>query len=208
MSWIDLTLGVDENIVTWDNDSSFYKRTTSAINNGDSCNELRIHIGSHTGTHIDAPYHFNNDGKKVNELDLNILVGKCYVAEIYGTEIITADDIKRNVPEGTKRLLLKTDNTKIGYERKFRTDFCGIDVSAVSYMRENGIKLLGNDYLSIAKYEFTGDVHRAFLKCNDNIALEGLVMNDVSSGWYELCCLPMKIIGADGAPARVIVKRI
>ncbi len=104
--------------------------------------------------------------------------------------------------------MLKTDNTNIGYEHKFRTDFCGIDVSAVLYMRENGIKLFGNDYLSIAKYEFTGDVHRVFFECNDNIALEGLVMNDVSSGWYELFCLPLNIIGADGAPARVIVKSI
>lgn len=107
-----------------------------------------------------------------------------------------------------KGLLLKTDNTNIGYEHKFMTDFCGIDVSAVLYMRENGIKLFGNDYLSIAKYEFTGDVHRVFFECNDNIALEGLVMNDVSSGWYELFCLPLNIIGADGAPARVIVKSI
>lgn len=89
MNWIDLTLGIDENIVTWDNDLPFFRRTTSSINDGDSCNESRIHIGSHTGTHIDAPYHFNNCGKKVNELDLNILVGKCYIAEIYGKKIIT-----------------------------------------------------------------------------------------------------------------------
>lgn len=208
MGWIDLSLEINSDLVTWDNDMPFSRHITSSINSGDLCNESRMHIGTHTGTHIDAPYHFNNDGKMVHELDFNTLMGECYVAEIYGKSIITADDFAKHVPNGVKRLLLKTDNTKLGYSHKFRTDFCGIDVSAVMYMRENGIKLLGNDYLSIAKYEYTTLVHKTFFESTENVALEGLVMNDVCSGWYDLVCLPLKITGADGSPVRVIVRKL
>ncbi len=207
MDWIDLSLTVTDSLVTWNNELPYGRRITSSISSGDVCNESRLHIGSHTGTHIDAPFHFNDSGIKVDELDINVLCGRCFIAEIYGERVITGKLLEKAVPDGCERLLLKTDNTAKGYPQKFRTDFSGLDVSAVEFIKEHDIRLFGNDYLSIACYDRTMAVHQAFFSDNRRIALEGLVMDKVSEGWYEMCCLPLKLSGSDGSPARVIVRK-
>ena len=207
--WIDLSIAVDENIPSFNDVSPFSRIIRKSVDKGDGYNESWLDIGCHSATHVDAPYHFNNNGKRIHQLDLDLLMGECYVVEIFNKSIITYNDLcGLNIPEGTKRLIIKTDNTTIGFEPKFRKDFVGLDVSAVKFFDERGILLVGTDYLAISKYDQAAAVHTAFFENNERIALEALYLNDVCEGKYELICLPIKLKDADGAPARVVARRL
>lgn len=206
--WIDVSLFVEEGMITYNDKFPFKRPIKNSIDGGDLYNESRLDMGCHTGTHIDAPYHFNNDGKRVHQLDLDTLVGECFVVELMGIDVVTYDDLARsNIPDGVKRLLIKTDNSVIGYEGKFRPEFVGLDLSAVRFIHEKGILLLGTDYFAISKHELSAPVHQEFFKNNECIALEAVNMKELSRGWYDMICLPLRLKDADGSPARVIVKK-
>ena len=109
--WIDLSIAIDENIPSFNDASPFSRIVRKSMDAGDMYNESWLDIGCHTATHVDAPYHFNNNGKRIHQLDIDLLLGECYVVEIFSKDLITYDDLcKCNIPEGTKRLIIKTDN--------------------------------------------------------------------------------------------------
>ncbi len=207
--WINLSLEVDENITTFNDLYPFKRIIKKSIDLGDACNESRLDIGCHTGTHIDAPYHFNNQGKRIHELDLSTLIGECYVCEIFNRDTITYDDLARaDIPTGIIRLFIKTDNSIIGFDTKFRRDYVGLDVSAIKFIHERGILLLGTDYFAISSYNLSAQVHCEFFKNNECIALEALNLAPVSKGSYTVICLPLNLKNADGSPARVVARRL
>lgn len=159
-------------------------------------------IGSHTGTHIDAPAHFGLPGT-LDDLDVHAMLGSCRVIKLTQEKIITAELLQRANIAGVERLLIQTDNSSTAQNRQdFAENFVALDVSAAQFIVESGIKLVGIDYLSIESFNGDGTVHRSLLSA-DIIILEGLLLIDICPRDYELICAPLKLQGSDGAPARV-----
>jgi len=208
MKWIDVTLSMGDQMPCWPGDQPFQREIQAEIGKGGPCNLSRISTGLHAGTHVDAPFHFIADGKRVDELDLELLMGPCRVIELpLHKKTIEKQDLEALVPKGTTRLLVKTANGGLLHQKEFYKDFVAFSPAAIEWLLEQGVRLLGIDYLSIAPYGDDGTVHRLFLRSNETVALEGLDLTEVKPGHYYLICLPMKVQGADGAPARVLLGR-
>lgn len=199
-----------ESYPSWPGDLPFKETITSVIGeNGATCNLSTIAMSSHFGTHVDAPFHFIKDGKTIDEMDLDLLIGECTVISVENVRLVEACHVRPLVKPGTKRLLIKTDNSGRDFRGEFRKDYVGISVDCAEYLVSIGVKLLGIDYYSIAPFDSTGEaVHKAFLGGNDTVALEGVDLSQVSPGLYELVCLPLKIEGASGAPARAVLRKL
>lgn len=210
MKIIDITAVTHPGFVTWNGGEQGYSLTRIArIAEGSVCNVSVIEVGAHTGTHIDAPYHFIHGGKTVESLDLNVLVGPVVVVDLTGILKIEAAHLERqNLLAGTTRIILKTDNTvrRLIDDQTFHTDYVGVAPSAAHWIVDHGIKLVGVDYLSVGPHadEENVSTHRILLG-NEVVVLESLALNGVSPGEYTLVALPPKFDGLDGSPLRAIL---
>jgi len=175
------------------------------IGGGDGANVSRLTMGVHTGTHIDGSLHFYDDGSGVDALPLEAMLGRCRVVEISdpGEAIDRATLEAADIPAGTDRVILKTPNSRLWELEEFTHDFVRLDGDGAAFVLERGIRLIGIDYLSIGDH----DAHLALLG-NGVVALEGLDLRNVDPGAYELICLPIRLLGTDGAPARVLLRDI
>lgn len=172
---------------------------------GDVANVSFLKFGTHTGTHIDAPMHFVDGAMTVDQIPLNLLIGKVRVVEIT-SPVITAEVLEEFDFTDDVRVIFKTRNSYLWREATFIEDFVHLTGDAAKRLVDNGIKVVGIDYLSVEKYNFTTpDAHRALLMAG-TIIIEGLNLSEVEAGDYELICLPLKIEGGDGAPARVVLR--
>jgi arylformamidase len=178
----------------------------SLIRNGDSANVSELSLGSHTGTHVDAPDHFLDNGVTVEQMPLEYLVGPAWVAEFPGDSHIAAANLAgAGIPLGTTRLLVKTKNVGHWDETEFRDDFIGFDDDAGPWLVDRGIVLVGIDYMSIERFHSpTHAVHVALLE-RGIVILEGLELRAVAPGDYFMVCAPLPVVGADGAPSRVFL---
>ena len=177
----------------------------SSISGGDPANVTEIDMGAHSATHVDAPVHFLVDGAGVETLPLEALIGTAVVVDATSVEHSLDLDALRGLelpPQGTERLLFKTRNSRLWSQDEFTRDFVRLDGAGAAYLLARSVKLLGIDYLSIGD----ADAHRTLLGAGV-ICVEGLDLSAVEPGRYELCCLPLKIVGADGAPARAVLVR-
>ena len=209
MALIDITLPIDDNIPVWPGDSGFKFYADSRIKAGSSCNVSSFKTSCHAGTHMDAPWHFIDNGEKIDEISPELLIGEVLIIDLSGIEGNIEKEHISSIPQGTKRLIIKTSNSLVGYTREFNRDFIGITPSSAKALVDKGVMLLGLDYLSIAA--LTDDIeesHRIFLGREGVAALEGLNLMDVAQGTYRLICMPLLIKGADGAPARVMLETI
>jgi len=209
----DLSVPISSDLPTYPSDPGIKIDEWSRLANGDGANVTALHFGAHTGTHVDAPAHFLEGAKKVESLDLDVLIGEAQVIQV-PDDSLTIDEafVVANCDEGTKRVLFKTRNSTFWTTDKadFRTDFTHLDLAAAQWLVNRGVKLVGIDYLSIEKFGSKGhEVHRALLS-HDVIILEGLNLADVLTGKYELICLPLRLrtyLG-DGAPARAVLRTL
>lgn len=176
----------------------------SLIGNGDSANVSELSLGSHTGTHVDSPDHFLDNGITVEDMPVDAMVGPCYVAEIRTDSHITIADLEAaNIPAGTTRLLVHTSNDRFLDDDEFHPEFVAFDDDAGPWLVERGLVLIGIDYLSIERFHSpTHAVHHTLLQENI-VIIEGLDLRGVPVGEYFLFCGPLRVVGADGAPARV-----
>jgi arylformamidase len=176
------------------------------ISRGDSANVTALSLGSHTGTHVDAPHHFLDGHSTVEAIPLEALVGTAQVIELAERRHITAADLEAaSIPPGTTRLLLKTPNSRFWDDDEFHTDFVGLTGEAAQWLVARGFVLVGIDYLSIERFRSPDhDVHKTLLAANV-VILEGLDLRAVPPGEYRMACAPLKVVGADGAPARVFL---
>ena len=176
----------------------------SLISKGDSANVSALSLGSHTGTHVDAPDHFLDNKVTVEQMPVAAMVGPAYVAEFATDSHITIADLERaGIPAGTTRLLAKTTNGRFWDDDAFHPEFIGFTDESGAWLAERGMVLVGIDYMSIERFHSpTHAVHRALLRQNI-VILEGLDLRAVSPGGYFLVCAPLPVVGADGAPARV-----
>jgi len=179
------------------------------LDKGDPYNLSRLDFNLHTGTHVDAPIHFLQNGTTVEKLPLDVLVGPCYVAHLPDTADITSDILTDlNLPPGIERLLLRTRNSELWATKtaEFRKDFVALTHDAARWIVDKGIWLIGVDYLSVQRYHDDTQTHQILLGA-DVIALEGLDLTGIKPGFYELICLPLKLVGAEGAPARAVLRQ-
>jgi arylformamidase len=164
-----------------------------------------IEMGSHTGTHIDAPVHMIDTGNRLDEFPLETLTGKATVFEISGVRFLGREQLERLNWNGVERVLFKTENSKHWRDGKFYEHFVYLDPEGAEFIVQQGVKLVGIDYLSIDKFRSESHPsHFVLLKKNIPI-IEGLNLSAVPAGEYTLIALPLNLQDADGAPARVIL---
>lgn len=204
---IDVSMEIYSGMMVWPGDDEVDLHRVQKLEEGAHSNLSRLVCGVHTGTHVDAPFHFIPGGKTIEQVSLEALMGPAWVAEFPDIQRIGTTELKAaGIPKGTERLLLKTRNSKtLGRTSTFREDYAGLDESGAKWILETGIRLVGNDYLSVACRDQTGPVHKLLLGAGI-IFVEGLALEEVPPGACRFYCLPIKLKGSDGAPARAIVE--
>jgi arylformamidase len=205
----DVSLPITSHLPTWPGDPEIIINRFSKIESGQDANVTQISMCVHVGTHVDAPFHFlGGDTLTVDRLPLNLLTGRAYVLQLPDeVDSLSLEILKlAKIPPRTRRLLFKTRNSALWLnpEAEFKQDFVAITEDGASFLVDLGIKLVGVDYLSVAPFNAPIPTHRILLQAGI-VVVEGLDLSKVSPGRYSMYCLPLKIAGADGAPARVIL---
>lgn len=202
----DISLPIFKGMTVYEGDPQVQVRPASQIEKGAPMNLTRLSLGSHTGTHVDAPFHFVPGGATVDRLSLGPFIGKALVRHIRCKEAITCPDLEEaHIPNGTERLLLRTSNSQLWEKGGFQRGFVYLMEDGARWLVDRGMKLVGIDYLSIDAFgskDFPS--HNALLKAGV-IIVEGLDLRNVPSGEYTLVCLPLRLAGGDGAPARAVL---
>ncbi|MGB7069298.1 MAG: cyclase family protein [Pyrinomonadaceae bacterium] len=208
MKIYDVTVAVSETVPIYAGDPTVSFVAAKSISSGDTANVSQISFGVHTGTHVDAPNHFIDGAKRVHELDPEKLVGPCRVIQV--PETVTAiEPVHVGDVSGVSRVLFRTKNSTFWNEPElgFRKDYAYLTPATARLLVDNGVVLVGIDYLSIEKSGSPGHpVHIALLE-KEVVILEGVDLRDVPAGNYQMICMPLKYIGAggDGSPARTML---
>ena len=204
--WVDVTVPIRPGMAVFPGDPPLRIELAQAIASGASCNVTRLDMGAHTGTHVDAPVHFIEGGAGAEALPLEALIGPAWVVD--GTHL--AGEIDEGalkglgIPASESRLLFKTPNSALWAREGFSDDYIGLTDAAARALVARGIALVGADYLSIAPHGKAAPTHHAFLKAGV-VILEGIDLREIEPGPYDLVCLPLRIMGCDGAPARALL---
>jgi arylformamidase len=207
---VDVSLPLTAEMIAWPGSTGFELTWVDRMETGHECNTSRITCDTHIGTHVDAPLHFITNGRTVDQIPLEILIGPCRVVYFPGLSEIDAETLASlQLETDTKRLLLKTDNSNlwIAKEKKFKKKFVCLTESGARWLVQREISLVGIDYLSIGSYSAGVKTHQVLLEANV-VVLEGLNLSEVVAGEYELICLPLNLVGAEGSPARVLIRKI
>jgi arylformamidase len=200
---IDVTVPIRPGMVTYPGDPTVQTELHSAIGRGDVVNLTRIDFGVHSGTHVDAPRHFLEGTGGVEALPLDALLGPAAVVYARPVEgVLDRATLEGLALPDVPRLLFRTSNSELWERTEFVRAFVHFVRSGAEVLVERGVRLVGIDYLSIGDE----DAHRVLLGAGI-VVVEGLDLRQAGPGEYELLCLPMKIEGADGAPARVLLRR-
>ncbi len=206
---IDISIPLRTEMPIYPGDQPYALEPMLRVEEGAVCNLSRLVMGTHTGTHIDAPWHFNPEGKRIHEIPLARLIGLAWVADLRGHSLITAEALeKARIPPSTTRLLIKTDNSDLWASSEFRQDYVALAPDAGDWLIKHCIDVVGLDYLSVERFGAPKpEVHLKL--CGAGVVIiEGLNLRDVEAGAYELICMPLKIEGGDGAPARVALRTV
>ena len=208
MKIYDISLPISPDLPVWPGDPKIILEEIASMDAGDDANVSRLAAGVHIGTHVDAPHHFLNDGRTVENLSLDILTGSAFILHLDDdVNIITAKILDASpIPPSTLRLLLRTKNSHLwtSDSRSFHRDFVAVSPDGAEWLVDHGIQLVGVDYLSVAPFDNSVSTHQIVLAAG-MIVIEGCNLSQVPQGEYELYCLPLKLVGAEGAPARAIL---
>jgi arylformamidase len=209
----DVSLGVGPEMLTWPGDPPVEVDPAKRIAKGDSSNVSELRLGTHTGTHVDPPFHFVPGGATAESLDLTVLVGPALVADLRdaGASITPAELDALNIPEGTERVLFRTPNSELwssGKPVEFPETYTALAPDGARWCVDRGIRLVGTDFLSIEQKGTPGHPTHVTLLEAGVIILEGLDLSAIDPGAYELAVLPLKILDGDGAPARAILRSL
>lgn len=198
----DVTLTISSALPVWPGDAPVALRRTQERGRGDPCNTSALAMSAHCGTHVDAPLHYVDGGAGVDALRLDALVGPCRVVAAGDGALDAARLAALGVPVRTERLLLRTQPP--GSSPTAGEGDGGLDPSGAAWIVDAGTRLVGIDRLSIAAAGSTDETHRILLRAGV-VVVEGLALSGVAPGAYGLVCLPLKLEGCDGAPARVVL---
>jgi arylformamidase len=204
---LDVSVPLAAGTPTYPGNPDFELQPIKRIAEGGSSNVSRLILGTHTGTHVDAPRHFFDDGATVDTLPLNLLLGRTRVVEITRRGGIGAEDLAQVGLREDIRVLLKTSNSALWNGEGFHTDYTHLTEEGARYLVDQGVKVIGIDYLSVEQFKKAGAPAHRVLLAEGVVIIEGLNLAEADPGMYEMYCLPLRVAGADGAPARVILKR-
>jgi len=208
-NWIDVTVPLRNGMVHWPGDPEFQIRKLLDQRNGDICTLSHVEMSVHTGTHMDAPLHFLQGGMTMEQMPIDATIGPARVIPISDPTAIRRGELEQHDLQPGERILLKTGNSARSWNSDaFDEDYIFIARDAAQYMAERRIKTVGVDYLSV------GGFHQDMVETHQTIlgagiwVVEGLNLSAVEPGDYELVCLPLKLVGSDGSPARAVLRRI
>ena len=202
--WIDISQPLNNDIATWPGDTPFSYEVSWSKEQSGSVNVGKISMSIHTGTHIDAPFHFDNDGKKVSDLDINVYVGSARIIDVTGHESIGAKELEKYDLEGVSRLLLRTSSKTNPHVFPETIPYLRADLAP--YLHEKGVRLIGVDVPSVDPLDDKElAAHHELFKRGIHI-LENVVLENVQDGDYELIALPLSLTDADGSPVRAVLK--
>ena len=206
---IDISMPLKSGMVTWPGDPAVAIDLLASIDKGSICNVTRMAMSAHTGTHMDAPRHFIQDGITMEQMPLDATIGPCRVIAIEDTAAIRRAELEPHNIQPAERILFKTANSARCYQTDaFYDDFIYVSNEAAKYLAERRVRTVGVDYISI------GGFHKDLVRTHLTIlgagiwVIEGLNLSAVAPGAYDLICLPLNIPGADGAPARAILREL
>jgi len=201
----DISMLLRPEMVVWPGDNPFAVEPAALIADGASANVSRLMMGSHTGTHVDAPLHFIDKGASVDQLDLGRLVGPAEVLDLTGRRAIDAAALENRLAPG-RFALFKTNSSYLPDTAPFRDDYVYLTPDGARAVVDSGVRTIGIDYLSVGGGSEGAVTHRILLEAGV-VVIEGLRLAEVAPGGYTLAFLPLKVQGCDGAPGRAVLFR-
>lgn len=206
--WVDVSVPLRSGMVHWPDNPPVRIERMLDIERGDVANVSTISLGSHTGTHMDAPIHFVRGGEGMDRMPLDATMGPARVVEIQDPAAIKPDELDPHGIGRGERVLFKTRNSSVAWwTQDFIEDFVYVSQEAARYLAERGVRTVGVDYLSVGGFHVDGvETHRALLGAGIWV-IEGLDLSRVEPGDHELICLPIKVEDGDGAPARALLRK-
>jgi arylformamidase len=198
----DVSVPIRPGMIVYAGNPGVELERVDSIANGAHANVSRLELGTHTGTHVDAPVHFLEGAPASESIELEPLIGPAVVVDATSVDADLDEDALRrlDIPAGAERVLLKTTNGRLWARNEFSRDFIRLTGSGARYLIQNGTRLVGIDFLSIGDEE----AHRELLGAGV-VPLEGLDLRVIEPGDYQLVCLPLRLENSDGAPARAVL---
>ncbi len=205
--WIDVSVPIKNGLAHWPGDAPFKFNWIKRISRVSTDNLSRLSLGTHTGTHMDSPFHFLKNGRNMDSLPFEAVIGPVRVLELKNRTAATVAELEKYRVKKGERILLKTQNSRSGWPlRPFIKNFVYIPGPTAAYLAKKKIMTLGVDYLSVGGYKKDGCLtHRTLLKAGIWI-IEGLDLSQVKPGRYELVCLPLRVWHSEGAPCRALLR--
>lgn len=209
--WIvrDVSVPLDADCPLWPHSPGVRLDWIKRLAAGDGCNNSVLHCDVHAGTHVDAPLHTLAAGADVASLEPDVFWGPAFVAQCREETRLGPRELTRlGIPSSCRRLLLRTANSRLwkSRDRSFRTDFAALTEEGARWLVSRGLRLIGADYLSVQPFGQEPQVH-TILFAGRIVVLEGLDLGDVEEGWWELCCPPLRLSGAEASPVRALLRR-
>jgi arylformamidase len=206
--WLDVSIPITPAMHAWPDSPPTTVTPHLAIAQGDVCNVSTIHFNSHCGTHMDAPLHFLAKGVSMDALPWDAVIGPARLIEVTDSESIKPAALRRLKLKAGARVLFKTRNSTRSWKKPgFDKDFVYISKEAAAYLVDCGVQTVGVDYLSVGGFYKDGiETHHILLGAGMWI-IEGLDFRKARPGNHDLLCLPLRLLGADGAPARCLIRR-
>jgi arylformamidase len=205
---IDVTVPLSNELPTFPGDPIVTVEAAARIRDGAPCNLTRLSLGTHAGTHVDAPFHFEPDGATVDRLPLEALIGRARVVDVGARSAIDAAFLAGEDLRKAERVLLKTRTSGRLASGPFPTDFAYLTPDGAKALVDARVRLVGIDTPSVERF---GDsdfaAHHTLLQAGV-VIVESLDLSHVTPGEYDLICLPLLVAGADGAPARVVLRTL
>ncbi|MBO9700121.1 MAG: cyclase family protein [Sporocytophaga sp.] len=207
-SWTDLSAPVTNKMVHWPGEPEVSVCKLFDMNKGGPANVTILSMSAHTGTHMDAPLHFIKNGKDISMFPIDMMIGPARIIEIKHDRFIPLEEVQQHEINPNERVIFKTKNSSSDWpKQEFKRDYIYLSLEAAGYLKEKKVSVVGVDYISVGGKDNGKAVHEMLLG-NEIWVIEGLYLNGIKPGLYEMICMPVKIKDSDGAPARVIVRKI
>ena len=206
--WIDVSVPLKSGMVHWPGEPAASITQVRHLDRGDRCTFTTLDMAAHAGTHMDAPAHFVRGGATMDALPLDAVMGRARVLDITARGAIRPAHLEPHRIRAGERLLFRTRNsTRAWATDEFVEDFVHISADAASWLAARRVRTVGVDYLSVGGYKKDGPETHLALLCAGIWIIEGLMLGRVRPGPVDLICLPLKLVGAEGAPARALVRQ-
>ncbi|WP_066251195.1 arylformamidase [Neobacillus drentensis] len=205
MKIFDVSRKLNNGMPVWPGDTAFQYEVSWPMEESGSVNVGRLELSTHTGTHVDAPFHFDNEGKKIIDLDLNLYIGPAKVIDVIGKESIGVGDLIGVELDGCKRVLFRT----LAWENpnEFPERIPHIEPNLAPFLGSKGIKLIGLDVPSVDPIDSKElPAHQSLNEHGIHI-LESLMLDEIEPGDYELIALPLPLVEGDGSPVRAVLRK-